>query len=229
MVREKIGILVGAYPLGCEKEYLKEILLSKDTVSVAADGGLSFFVKEKITPSFWIGDRDSVQSSAFEEAKILFPKLDLSPCPREKDDTDMRLGMVTLKNLGIGKVLIFGGLGGERLDHTIANIQLLHEFEKEGIRSILVSEKEYLLVLTAGEELVWPKDKEGILSVFSLEEETKISIRDLKYEYEGSLSNKKVLGISNEFNGRGGRISVRKGTALIVRNAYFKTDEEIFP
>ena len=227
MKEERIGILVGAAPLGCEKEYLSRVLRSKDTVSVAADGGLSFFVKEKISPSFWIGDLDSLDPDVPREAKVLFPKLDLTPCPREKDDTDMRLGMMTLKNLGVGTVLVFGGLGGERLDHTIANIQLIHEFAQMGTRAILVSKKEYLLVLTAGEELFFSKEKEGILSVFSLEDETKIAIQGFKYEFEGSLSNKKVLGISNEFNGRGGRIFVFEGEALITRNTFIQSDEDV--
>ena len=186
-----------------------------------------FFCKRKNLSFLLVGDRDSVDPSSFEEAKTAFPELDLSPCPREKDDTDMRLGMITLKNLGVKKVLIFGGLGGDRLDHTIANIQLLHEFAEEGIRTILVSEKEYLFVLTDGEEVVYPKEKEGILSVFSLEDETKVVIQGLKYEFEGSLSNKKVLGISNEFNGRGGRIFVSKGAALITRSTSLQSPESI--
>ena len=228
MKEERIGILVGASPLGCEEEYLREILSTKDAVSVAADGGLSFFVKQKSAPAFWIGDADSLDADVMIQAREIFPSLDLSPCPREKDDTDMRLGMLTLKNLGIKTVLVFGGLGGERLDHTIANIQLLYEFKEAGIRAFLLSDKEYICVLGAGEEIVYPKEKEGILSVFSLAEETHLSIRDFKYEFEGCLSNKKVLGISNELNGRGGSISVSAGAALIVRGKQMKEDEDVW-
>ena len=224
----RTGILVGASPLGAEAAFLKDCLEKKSCISVAADGGLSFFAQNHIAPDCWIGDLDSAEAAVFEEAKDAFSESEFIRLPREKDDTDMRVCMLKLKELGAKTVLIFGGLGGERTDHTMANIQLLHEFAEEGIRAFLISEKEYFYVLTAGTSVTYPKESKGTLSVFSLAETTELSIRDLYYEFEGILNNKRAMGVSNEFCKKGGTLKVSKGAALIVRSESFPEDEGAF-
>lgn len=219
---------MGASPLGTEAAYLRECLEKKKCISVAADGGLSFFARNRIAPDYWIGDLDSEEAEEFEKTKSAFPESEFIRLPREKDDTDMRVCMLKLKELGVKTVLIFGGLGGERTDHTIANIQLLHEFAAEGIRAFLISETEYFYVLTSGTSFTYPKDAKGILSVFSLTDETEISIRDFYYEFEGILDNKRVRGISNEFCKKGGTLRIAKGAVLIVRSESFAADEGAF-
>jgi len=154
----------------------------------------------------------------------LFPSLDLTPCKREKDDTDTRLAMLKLFDAGVKKVYVFGGLGGKYLDHSIANIQLIHEFTGKGMKAFLISESEYLYVLKAGERVTYPSDSKGIISLFSLSEETTLSIRDLYYEYEGKIDNKRAFTVSNEFHQKGGTIEVFEGAALIVRPVLFSED-----
>ena len=221
---KKTGILVGASPLGAEVSLLKELLNNSDVISVAADGGLSFFVQESIRPDYWLGDRDSLPESLFEKAGLLFPDLELTPCAREKDDTDMRLAMLKCVECKATEVYIFGGLGGDRFDHGISNIQLLHEFALQGVRVFLISEKEYLYVLTKGEKVVYDQSSNGILSIFSLTDETSLSIRDLRYEFDGKINNRKVFTVSNEFNQKGGTVEVFEGTALIVRPVFYAED-----
>ena len=187
---EKTGILVGAAPLGAEEKSILGFLKENPCVTVAADGGLSFFVKNKIAPDYWIGDADSLDEAVLSEAKNLFPNLDLTPCNPEKDDTDMRLGLLYLKEAGAKNVFIFGGLGGERMDHTFANVSLIYEFATLGLSCYLVSEREYMYVLLAHQEVTYPDTCEGKISVFSLSEETKLSIKGLFYEYDGVLTNR---------------------------------------
>lgn len=228
MQKKCTGILVGAAPLGAEKSFLIECLNQADCISVAADGGLSFFAQENIRPDYWLGDRDSLDENDFREAKSLFPDLVINPCPKEKDDTDMRLGVLKLKEAGAEKIYIFGGLGGERFDHSVANLQLLHEFAWEGIRMILISEKESMYVLKEGQSVVYNKDCTGMLSVFSVTDKTKIAIRDLYYEFDGVLDNKRALAVSNEFNKKGGTLKVSEGAALIIRSGIYNPEELYF-
>lgn len=223
----KYGILVGAAPLGAEEETLLNILKNKDCVSAAADGGLSFFMKNGIAPDFWIGDGDSLGEERLKEAAKQFPDLALTPCSPVKDDTDMRLGMKKLAESGIQTVLLFGAFGGERLDHTIANLQLMHEFATRGILPVGVEEKDFSFALTAGMAARFAREEEGVVSVFSLTPESTLSIRDLFYEYEGVLTNQKVLGISNSFKGRGGTVLVKEGVALIVRNRLLSGEPDL--
>lgn len=226
--KEITGILVGAAPLGAEKTLLTECLDSSDCISVAADGGLSFFVEKNTAPDYWLGDKDSLEDGVFRKAKEAFPDLNPVPCSPEKDDTDMRLGVLKLRELGAKTIYVFGGLGGERLDHTIANIQMLHEFCVEGIRIILISEKESVFVLKAGQSVRYGKECEGILSVFSLTDQSKISIRDFYYEFDGVIDNKRVFTVSNQFHKKGGTVEVFEGAALIVRSGIYDSGELIF-
>ncbi|MBR4581078.1 MAG: thiamine diphosphokinase [Lachnospiraceae bacterium] len=228
MQKKSTGILVGAAPLGSEKSFLIECLNQSECISVAADGGLSFFTQENIRPDFWLGDRDSLDENEFQKAKTLFPDLSINPCPMEKDDTDMRLGVLKLKEHDVDTILIFGGLGGERFDHSVANLQLLHEFAWEGIRMILISEKESMYILKEGQSAIYGKECSGKLSVFSMTDKTRITIRDLYYEFDGILDNKRALAVSNEFNKKGGTLKVSEGAALIIRSGIYNPEELYF-
>ena len=217
----KTGILVGASPLGAEAGNLLTILKERNCVTVAADGGLSFFVKNKIRPDYFFGDGDSLDEVVAAEARKLFPELELNFCAREKDDTDMRLGMLKCRKEGVSEVYIFGGIGGERMDHTFANTALIHEFSEEGISCYLVGEKETFYVLTKGQSVSYPEECSGIVSVFSLTPECNLSIKGLHYEFEGSLSGKSSIGVSNECCGKKGLITVNDGAALIISQVPF--------
>lgn len=224
----KTGILVGASPLGAEETFLKECLKTENCITVAADGGLSFFAENKTAPDYWIGDGDSLGEGILKEAKESFRESNFTVLPCEKDDTDMRACMLKFKELAVKYVYLFGGLGGERTDHSIANIQLLHEFSEEGIHAFLISEKEYLFVIKSGETVTYSKDAKGTLSVFSLTDKTEISIRGFHYEFDGVLDNKRAMGVSNEFDKKGGTLRVAKGAALVVRLSHFSSDRNNF-
>lgn len=223
----KLGILVGAAPLGTGELLLRETLLKNHCISVAADGGLSFFIHNRIRPDYWVGDKDSLPEEDYMKAGELFPDLALNPCNPEKDDTDLRLGMLELIRQGISEVYLFGALGGERMDHTIANIQLLHEFSSPNRKLYCIGEQSYLFVLNGGESVRFEENAQGLLSVFSLTEHSELSITGLYYEYEGGLDNKRARGVSNEFCGRGGQIRVKEGAVLVVRGADFKEDRDL--
>ena len=70
-----------------------------------------------ITPHLLLGDLDSIQSRIPKE-------LPLKTFPPEKDYTDLELAIHTAIEKKASHVEIWGGIGG-RLDHTVANLQLL--------------------------------------------------------------------------------------------------------
>lgn len=234
MKNEKIGVLVGAAPLGAEKERIRPLLREENCISAAADGGLSFYVSEKICPDFWIGDADSFNKGQGipDEIKTLFPGLVTEPCSPVKDDSDMWLGTEKLAEEGAEEIYIFGGLGGERLEHTIANIQLMYGFAKRGIRIVLIGEDTSLFVLCAtkdtppGRDLSsvrFDKTEEGYVSVFAIGGEAEVSIKGLFYEFDGIISPERPRGLSNEFSGKDGEISVRDGAVTVIRTKIIQT------
>ncbi len=250
---QTIGILVGAAPLGSEEEILKKITTDRKCKVTAVDGGLSFFVRNMaiegtlgpdgykaeggcstmagLRPDYWIGDADSLAEGGVDISLVreIFPDLDIAPCSPIKDDSDMWLGAESLAGEGIKTILIFGGLGGERFDHSIANLQLLYAFAKKGICVILISESYYSFMLSKeGEsithEIRFKENENGYLSVLAFGTEAEVSVKNLYYEFEGILTPDKPLGLSNEFCGRGGEIRVLSGTVLVIRTGRFSPE-----
>lgn len=177
----------------------------KDYV-IAVDGGYDTLRIQGIKPDVIIGDFDSVQSVVTEQNVI-----QLKP---EKDDTDMLYSVNYGAKLGYTTFYIYGGTGGKRISHTIANIQVLAH--NPSLRCFLFDSEEVTFLL-ANEKVSFLEECEGYLSVLSLSDES-IGVweKGLKYELENAiLTNNYPLGVSNEFIGKSSLISVRDGKLLI--------------
>lgn len=211
----KLGIIVGAAPIDKEKQYIIDkvnLLLRENVYIIAADGGIELLQRIGITPDEWVGDMDSVDSSfSCEDNDITTIKV--SPI---KDETDMELAIERALRASCTDVLIFGGMGGSRMEHTLANIQLIYGYAKKGIGVRMISKTRRLSVLVNNQVSLGVRDK-GYVSIFSLSDVSKnVSISGLFYEYQGDLINSYALGVSNEFNGNEAIISVKEGALLIV-------------
>lgn len=175
---------------------------------IAADGGFAHLQKEGIRPDVLMGDFDSLERLPEHENLIRFSPI--------KDDTDMALAAAYGAGLGCRKFMIYGGLGG-RLDHTLANIQLLTGLSREGKEAYLIGEGVILTAITQ-ERIVFPADNTGMLSVFCLGDRAAgIWEKNLKYTLEDAvLTCDRAMGVSNEFTGCESSIEVGEGTLLIL-------------
>ncbi|MBD5539752.1 MAG: thiamine diphosphokinase [Lachnospiraceae bacterium] len=217
------GILVGSAPVGKEGQLLKRLLEVENVYSVAVDGGIGFFVKNHLKPAYWLGDMDSVSEDEMKAISLLgLQENCICKVPAIKDDTDMALAVDKALEAGCEEILIFGGTGGQRISHTIANIQLMQAYAKKGCHIMMVSEGCRMEVLHRGIK-AFSKEMKGLISVFSLTDVAeRVEIEGLKYEYKGNLSNDRALGVSNAFIGNEGRISIGgEGCLLLV----YESDE----
>ena len=183
---------------------------------IAVDGGLSYCGVLELEPDLIIGDFDSVndqekQAIALLEQQISDRVIRLKP---EKDDTDMlaalKLGLVR----GFRSFRIYGGTGG-RLEHTLANIQCLLYLKNQGAQGYLCDGSSMIFVMK-DEEVRFQPTMEGYLSLFSLGKEAKgVSIRGMKYPLENyTMTNDFPIGVSNEFIGEQGIITVEDGEVV---------------
>ena len=85
--------------------------------TIAADGGWLACRKTEVIPDLLLGDFDSLS------AQPDFPNI--LRVPVEKDDTDTMLAVKTGLERGETEFHIYGGMGGRRTDHTVANFQAL--------------------------------------------------------------------------------------------------------
>lgn len=179
----------------------------ENALIIAADGGLLHCDADRLTPELAIGDFDSLGRLPEGVRVITYPI--------EKDDTDTALAVEEAIARGADEILLFGALGG-RLDHTLANITLLRALSQRNIPSYIVGEREVLTVLSAGERLAFDGEPDGIFSLFSLSDESRLTLTGVKYPLEhGVLRADRALGVSNRFLKRDAAITVCSGEALL--------------
>lgn len=198
---EKICYIVGGGE--CRK-----IEIENNSFVIAADGGLRHLEAAGIKADIIMGDFDSLGYVPEGENVIRFPK--------EKDDTDISIGVKEGLKRGFRVFVIFGGTGG-RPDHTYANYQLLSFIAENGGRGFLCGEA-YTASVIKDSFIEFEVGSHGLVSVFSVSEKSEgITLQGLKYSLENAeLSSNFPLGVSNEFTGEKARISVKKGSILVM-------------
>lgn len=189
---------------------------------IAVDGGLGYCSVLGVEPDLILGDFDSVspeEAKALEKLEQRIPERVIR-LPREKDDTDTLAALKEGLHRGYRDFRIYGGTGG-RFDHTFANIQCLLFLKKRGAVGYLVDGNGMMLVLE-DETVEFQKGLEGILSLFSLSQESSgVTIKGMKYPLEQAvLRNDYPVGISNEFTSEQAVISVEKGQLVCMLQWY---------
>jgi thiamine pyrophosphokinase len=181
--------------------------IDKDDLVIAADGGVNHLTKAGITPDVILGDFDSL--GYIPEGAQVFPV--------EKDDTDVMLAVRHGLQAGFREFLIYGGMDGKRLDHTVANFQTLAFLRAHDARGYLVG-REQLATIISNETAVFSPNAAGVLSAFCLGKEVSgVTIRGLKYSLEnGKLAADFPLGVSNHFTGKEAEITVENGQLLLI-------------
>lgn len=175
---------------------------------IAADGGWLACRDAAIVPDLLLGDFDSLHGQPDFPNVMQFPV--------EKDDTDMMLAIKHGLELGHRTFHLYGGMGGRRTDHTIANLQALIYLARRGAIGWLYGSGEVYTAIYNG-AITLPAKKRGILSVFCFGAEARgVTIDGAQYEVEDAvLTADFPLGVSNHFVGKPVQISVREGSLLL--------------
>lgn len=195
-----------------------EIKKNEGDYVIAVDGGYLYSKVSELAPDLIVGDFDSVGEAEREELslmKLTAPEriVELNPC---KDDTDTLAALRIGLEMGYRNFHIYAALGG-RLEHTIANIQCLHFLKNHGAKAYIL-DASCMMTLIQNETVAFQKNMEGYLSLFSLNEKAKgVTIKNMKYPLEHTeLANDFPIGISNEFIGEAGEVTVEDGTLLAI-------------
>ncbi len=180
----------------------------RDDLIIAADAGYKNVKRAGLKPDVIIGDFDSSEKPETDTPIEVFPIL--------KDDTDTMLAIKYGFNNGYKRFAIYGGIGGERTDHTIANIQSLAYIADHGGEGFLVGESEYF-ALIKNSHITLLSEKGKTLSVFAYGGIAEgISIKGAVYEAENlTLSPFFPLGVSNKFKEDNAVVGVENGCILI--------------
>ena len=181
--------------------------IQNEDLTIAADGGVTHCAQIGLTPDVILGDFDSLGYIP-QDARVF---------PVEKDDTDVMLAVRHGLDRGFSEFVIYGGMDGPRLDHTMANFQTLSFLRSQNARGYLIG-KQHIATVIRNETATFPPTATGILSVFCLGNDAEnVTIQGLKYALDnGSLTADFPLGVSNHFIGKEAGITVEKGSLLLI-------------
>lgn len=214
-MKESICYIVGAGE-NCGLDFTVE----NGDFLIAADGGLAYLEEMGLIADLVIGDFDSLPEIPARADVIVLNK--------EKDYTDTLAAVHEGLNRGYKIFHIYGGTGG-RIDHTLANIQVLAFLSQNKNKGYLFDRNNAITAVTNG-NISFSSRCAGYISVFSYTEKSTICIKGLKYELDNAvISNTFPIGVSNEFARSGGVVSVSEGTLIIVFPREFMGDVAIRP
>lgn len=176
---------------------------------IAADAGYQTCLRVGVTPDLLLGDFDSMEIPAD------FSNIRRSPV--EKDDTDTMLAIKTGLAEGCGEFYLYGGTGGKRLDHTLANLQSLLYLRRRGARGWLY-DNDFVWTVIENESLTVEKTVEwGLFSAFCLGDRAE-GIDETGFQYplrDAVLTPEFPLGVSNHILESAATITVRRGALAV--------------
>ena len=117
---------------------LEQVCKIQPEIIIGVDSGLKFLYRNQIMPTHIVGDFDSVEPAiiAFYKQETQVPIREFNPV---KDASDTEIALKLAIELGAGQVWIIGGTG-TRLDHVMANIQILKIAFDYGIQAYILDE-----------------------------------------------------------------------------------------
>lgn len=176
---------------------------------IAADAGYQICLRENLRLDLLLGDFDSMEPPAeFTHVHRL---------PVEKDDTDTLAALKAGLEQGCDIFHIYGGTGGKRLDHTLANLQSLLFLRRREARGFLWDD-DFVWTVMENEALTVARTVEwGLFSAFCLGDRAEgVDEEGFQYPLENAVLTPDVpLGVSNHILEPSARIAVRKGALAV--------------
>lgn len=183
---------------------------------ICADGGANHTYNMGIIPNYIVGDLDSVKVEIVDYYKNC--GVEFEQFPSKKNETDTELCIYLANKLKANEIHFIGALGG-RVDHTIANINLLYYVRQMDIVPKIISEKEHIYI-AINEEIIIYGNEGDTISVIPINGDAKgVTLTNLEYPLNNyDMKFYLPLGISNVMLNKECNVQVKCGSLLIIRN-----------
>ena len=194
--------------IGAGQFNTKQITINKDDFVICADGGYIYAKQLQIKPNLIIGDFDSLKEEVAD--------IEVLKYPQEKKETDTYLAIQEGIKRGYHDFVLYGCLGG-RIEHTLANLQMMAKFIKKGASIEIIDDDTYIKLLKRHDQVGISANFNGYISLFSFSRFSNVSIKGLKYPLSHyTLSSHFPLGLDNEATTEEGVIKIHHGLVLLI-------------
>ena len=181
---------------------------------ICADGGARHACRMGVVPDLVIGDLDSLDGEL--QGSLVRQGSRIMRYPRDKDETDTQLALEMAFMMTPDEILVFGAIGA-RLDHTLANLSLLHAAAERAIPVRLVDE--WCEVFAVKGKAAIEGEPGQTVSLFPLGSDvTGVTLEGFEYPLtDAVMTMSRPYGISNRLTSGLSRIMVESGILLVIR------------
>lgn len=214
MNRQPIVIISG----GTVEEPFALNILEKEPSAflIAVDRGLEFFYRHQIRPDYIVGDFDSIAPEiiAYYKAQKEIPIREFNPV---KDASDTEIAVRYGTERGCSRMKILGGTG-TRLDHVLANIQVLSIPARAGIPAEMMDAHNRIRIVEKEVRLKKTEAYGEYFSLFPLGGKIRhLYIRGAKYPLtDHTLVPYDSLCVSNQIEGEEAVITFGEGMVILI-------------
>jgi thiamine pyrophosphokinase len=192
---------------------------------VAADGGARWLDAIGVRPHLLIGDLDSIEADLVE--RLAAEGVAVERHPADKDASDAELALDRALASGADEVAVVGALGGERLDHELANLLLLADPARRARDIRLVRGGTVVRAVHGGERLGLRGAIGDLVSLLPMGDARGVRTEGLRFPLRGeSLRLGPSRGLSNVITHQRASVSLERGTLLVVETAAQTANEE---
>lgn len=201
-------VIFASVPMG-DAKYVN----CSDAFVICADAGILNAKRLGVKIDLALGDFDSCEKCEAEGiCTVSFPS--------RKDDTDLMLSVKYGIEMGCDDFTIYGALGGERIDHTLAAISALGYLRDNKIDARLEDDKCIIEMLSQGEYEI--DSLNGYFSLFPYGcDRVPIMLEGTSYDGETLLMSSFPIGVSNEILDRKAKLTIynddTESRVLVIR------------
>ena len=191
------------------RNFLEQTLLSYEYNNIiASDKGLEILDKCNIKPNYIIGDFDSINRNILN--KYLNDKtIKIIELNSEKDYTDTHMALKLAIDIKSTKITIIGAIGS-RIDHTLANINILKEALEKNIECNILNENNNIIL----------ENKYKYISLLPLTTNVVgVTLQGFKYSLtNATLKIGESIGVSNEQIEDKSTIKIKDGILILIKS-----------
>lgn len=182
---------------------------------IAVDGGLIFADKMNIIPDYIIGDFDTVQSSLLDKYNTQSKIIKYNPI---KDNTDSEIAINYACDINSTEIVIIGATG-KRMDHTLANIEILVTPLRKGIEAYIIDEYNKIYLIDNLKTISKSEQYGKYVSLIPLSKVEGLTLKGFKYPLDNYTYDIGIsIGISNELEAENGIVKLSDGILIAIES-----------
>ncbi|SCP98059.1 thiamine diphosphokinase [Anaerobium acetethylicum] len=189
---------------------------------IGVDAGTEFLFRNGLLPTDLVGDFDTISREVMDNYQDR-PDVNIRRYRPEKDVTDTQAAVELALEYGSSEIYIIGGLGG-RMDHTLANINILTIPLEHGVPCYLVDESNKICLLDHGMVLKKSDQYGKYVSFLPHTTEVKgLTLKGFKYPLTNhTLTCRDSLGVSNEIAEEAAEADFSEGILIMIQSRDWK-------